>query len=136
VRFFRLLVTVIYSCGLVAVVVVVENVPRLVRRLRRRGLVSAVGVVCGTALTWGCMDFGLRMLARSRLARSTGYTVVDERGPAANDDRVPVCYARPMDRVDPWATGIAHWCFENDRRLVGAGRDEKFDTADDITIEW
>ena len=106
---------------------------------------------CGVALTWTCAAFGLlvtqfvfgshgcpsRVTIASLRVRDIDtaiaqYQIDQHRCPIDSDDLVAGKYVNPRGLVDPWNRAIQFTCTDEDTRVVSAGPDKIFGTADDV----
>jgi hypothetical protein len=112
-------------------------------------LLRAGLLLCGVALTWICVAFGLfwftgphcgtnkPRLARMRIAELRAavmtYQIEVGRCPTTWDELIAGRYVSPRGIVDPWGVRFHLSCTADQERVTSAGRDRSFGTADDVT---
>jgi len=102
-------------------------------------------------LCLGCLALGLyavmapcywaaqRKISRQRVEEIDkallAYLAVEKRCPATPNDLVHERVIERRTLSDVWGTPIAYRCSDRGTRVQSAGRDKRFDTADDIKSE-
>jgi hypothetical protein len=108
--------------------------------------------LCGVALTWICVAFGLFWLAaphgcgsavRSARMRVSAlrdavvtYQIETGRCPTTSYELIAGRYIKPADLIDNWGTGIRASCTDDQVHVTSAGPDHNFGTADDLTADY
>ena len=115
-------------------------------------LLRAALILCGVALTWICVAFGLfwftgphcgsnkQRSARIRIAELRDavvtYQIEAGRCPTKWDELIAGRLVSPQGLVDPWGTRFDFSCTDEEVLVKSAGRDRSFGTADDVTRDY
>lgn len=108
--------------------------------------------LCGVALTWICAAFGLFWSAAPHGCGSTvrfaqtrvialrdavaTYQIETGRCPTTSYELIAGRYIKPAGLIDNWGTGIRVSCTDDQVRVMSAGPDHRFGTADDVIADY